>query len=105
MIDHILAFLRSMDEPEMAEEVLAMHNRLEAFASGLDRDAANAKRDAFAAIARERDVLRDALKTIRYAARNDHPTAVWMQKMAAHALEPDKWPRPPSIPPRPNEDA
>jgi hypothetical protein len=38
-IHHIVAFLQSMDELEMANEVLNMHNRLEAFSSNLDRAA------------------------------------------------------------------
>jgi hypothetical protein len=36
--EHIILFLRAMDEPQMADSVLNMHSRLEAFASGLDRD-------------------------------------------------------------------
>ena len=39
MSDYIALFLQSMGEREMADEVTRMHNRLEAFASGLDRDA------------------------------------------------------------------
>ncbi len=38
--------------------------------------------------------LLQALRTIRFAGRNEHPTSVWMQKAAAHAMEPDKWPDP-----------
>lgn len=38
--------------------------------------------------------LVSALQTIRCAGGNEDPTAQWMQQMAAHALEPDKWPRP-----------
>lgn len=34
------------------------------------------------------------LSRIRYAGNNGDPTAVWMQKLAAHAMEPDKWPDP-----------
>lgn len=39
-------------------------------------------------------VERHALRQIRMAAYNDHPTCVWMQKVAAHALEPQKFPHP-----------
>lgn len=35
-----------------------------------------------------------ALRQIRTAGYNDHPTSVWMQKVAAHALEPQKFPHP-----------
>lgn len=37
---------------------------------------------------------RRALQQIREAGHNDHPTSVWMQKVAAHALHPDKFPHP-----------
>lgn len=40
-----------------------------------------------------------ALKTIRESGWNEHPTAVWMQKVAAHAMEPNKWPAQPTQPP------
>jgi hypothetical protein len=44
---------------------------------------------------RERaEQLEDALRTIRFAGYNDHATVIWMQKLAAHAMEPDKWPHP-----------
>lgn len=36
--DHVVAFLQSMGEIEMAASVTNMHNRLEAFSYGLDRD-------------------------------------------------------------------
>lgn len=36
--EDIIQFLRAMDEPQMADTVLNMHSRLEAFANGLDRD-------------------------------------------------------------------
>lgn len=39
-------------------------------------------------------VERHALRQIRTAGYNDHPTCVWMQKVAAHALEPQKFPHP-----------
>jgi len=37
---------------------------------------------------------RHGLQQIREAVYNDHPTCVWMQKVAAHALEPLKFPHP-----------
>jgi len=40
----------------------------------------------------------EALEKIRGAGRNEDPTAQWMQKWAAHALDPDL-PRPPDEPP------
>ncbi len=40
-----------------------------------------------------------ALKQIRESGWNEHPTAVWMQKVAAHAMEPSKWPAQPDQPP------
>lgn len=39
--NHIVQFLASMGEPDMATEVITMHNRLEAFAIGLDKDCRN----------------------------------------------------------------
>lgn len=41
--------------------------------------------------------LRAALTTIRTAG-NDSPQTVWMQEVAAHALEPDKWPEAGKLP-------
>jgi hypothetical protein len=32
-----------------------------------------------------------ALAKIRFAGNDSHPTAIWMQKVAAHAMEPEKW--------------
>lgn len=43
--------------------------------------------------------LETGLKVIRHAGQNFDSTAVWMQKIAAHALEPEKWPLPPDQPP------
>lgn len=37
--------------------------------------------------------LRAALRRIRYAGNDSHPTAIWMQTVAAHAMEP-QWPNP-----------
>ena len=37
---------------------------------------------------------RHALQQIRQAGYNEHPTSVWMQKVAAHALEPQKFAHP-----------
>ena len=60
----IAAFLNSMDEPEMAEEVLNMHHRLEAFACGVDRAASEAKRKAFDDVASQKARLLKALQKI-----------------------------------------
>jgi hypothetical protein len=38
--------------------------------------------------------LEAALAKIRFAGNNAHATAIWMQKVAAHAMEPEKWPDP-----------
>ncbi len=43
--------------------------------------------------------MKAALKTIRESGWNEHPTAIWMQKVAAHAMEPHKWPEQPNQPP------
>lgn len=40
-----------------------------------------------------------ALQSIREAGHNTHPTSIWMQQVAAHALEPEKWPEPTPEPP------
>jgi predicted aldo/keto reductase-like oxidoreductase len=42
--------------------------------------------------------LRAALGRIRYAGFNDHPTCVWMQKVAAHGMDPH-WPDPGELKP------
>ena len=34
-MEHIIEFLRSMDEPEMADEVANAHNRLECYSTGI----------------------------------------------------------------------
>lgn len=52
--------------------------------------AATGDRQAEAAVSAERH----ALQQIREAGYNEHPTAVWMQKVAAHAMEPNKFPHP-----------
>lgn len=41
----------------------------------------------------------DGLQRIRHAGQNEHPTAQWMQKVAAHAMEPAQWPAQPDQPP------
>jgi len=38
--------------------------------------------------------LRAALETIRRAGNDSNPQAIWMQKIAAHALFPEQWPLP-----------
>ena len=44
------------------------------------------------------DELTHALKTIRESGWNEHPTSIWMQKVAANAMEPNKWPKQPDQP-------
>jgi hypothetical protein len=60
-MNNIVLFLRSMGEHGMAEEVEAEHNRLEAFAGGLDKDCLGAQ---FKAGAASRD---DEIKALRKA--------------------------------------
>lgn len=48
-MNNIALFLRSIGEHGMAEEVESEHNRLEAFADGLDKDCLNAQFKAGAA--------------------------------------------------------
>ena len=38
MMEHIVEFLRSMDELEMADEVANAHNRLECYSTGITND-------------------------------------------------------------------
>lgn len=40
------------------------------------------------------ELLRATLSEIRQAGHNTHPAAIWMQKLAAHALEPEKFAHP-----------
>lgn len=63
--NHIVGFLNSMGERGMAEEVTAMHNRLEAFASGLDRDTFDAMERVAKEALRQRDELQNALAFAR----------------------------------------
>jgi hypothetical protein len=37
---------------------------------------------------------RAALEKIRFAGNASHPIAIWMQKVAAHAMQPEQWPDP-----------
>ena len=37
--------------------------------------------------------LHDALEVIQYAGNHGNPTAIWMQKIAAHAIN-ERWPHP-----------
>ena len=37
-MEHIVEFLRSMDEPEMADEVANAHNRLECYSTGITNE-------------------------------------------------------------------
>lgn len=60
----IATFLQSMDEADMAHEVLSMHNRLEAFASGLDRDCMKATQKAFDDVLKQRDNILAVLEKI-----------------------------------------
>lgn len=51
-MNDVVLFLQAMGEPEMAERVLAEHNRLEAFSGGLEKDCIDS---AFKAGAASRD--------------------------------------------------
>ena len=53
----IVTYLHSMGEFEMAEEVISMHNRLEAFAGRLDKAALDAAISAAEEAIRQRDEL------------------------------------------------
>ena len=53
----IAEYLNAMEEPAMALEVLTMHNRLEAFSQGIDRDAFEAMRKAFDDVLKQRNAL------------------------------------------------
>jgi len=43
---------------------------------------------------RENERLRSDLAKIRFAGNSANAIAIWMQKVAAHAMEPEKWPDP-----------
>ena len=58
----IVTYLHSMGEFEMAEEVISMHNRLEAFAGRLDKAALDAAISAAEEAIRQRDELLAALE-------------------------------------------
>lgn len=53
----IAEYLNAMEEPAMALEVLTMHNRLESFSQGIDRDAFEAMRKAFDDVLKQRNAL------------------------------------------------
>lgn len=58
MIDYIIQYLRSMDEPEMAREVSAMQSRLNAFEQGLDKECSRVLRESA-------DLCADAIEAAR----------------------------------------
>lgn len=62
MSNHIAVYLHSMGEFEMAEEVLSMHNRLEAFADGLDREALDCAIKTTEEAIKQRDELLEKLE-------------------------------------------
>lgn len=64
LAEHIAAYLRSIGEHEMGEEVMQMHSRLEAFADGTDRAAFDGMKQAAEAAFRQRDELLAALELI-----------------------------------------
>ncbi len=39
-------------------------------------------------------LMHRALRAIRFAGNNSDPTCIWMQKLAANAMDPDKYPHP-----------
>ena len=61
---YIIKFLNSVGAPDMAEEVAAMHNRLEAFSSRLDVAAMDCAIKAAEEAIKQRDVLLAALEQI-----------------------------------------
>lgn len=65
--EHVVMFLQSMEQPEMADEVLNMHNRLEAFASGLDRACVDTMTDRIAELERQNAELRKVLQALEDA--------------------------------------
>jgi hypothetical protein len=86
--DHIIAFLRSMDEPEMAGAISGMQNRLDAFSDGMDRDCAAAMRRAFDEAVRQRGDMSATLKRLERAVDLHLGRSSWTQtahlKGAAH---------------------
>lgn len=68
----IAEYLNAMEEPAMALEVLNMHNRLEAFSQGIDRDAFEAMRKAFDDVLKQRNFLLSIVVKI-VTETMDHP--------------------------------
>lgn len=52
-------------------------------------------------LVQENRTLWAALFQIQRAGNDNHPTAIWMQKVAAHALYPQQWPAQPADSPSP----
>jgi hypothetical protein len=63
-MQHIADYLKACGEPDMADEVLNAHNRLEAFSEGLDRDSHLAILRAVEYLMAQRDGLLQALEQL-----------------------------------------
>lgn len=96
-------------QDEAGRTLIVMPNRLGGFAGAFGSTFGGAKDNKLTVIAGAPTLLaqlerakgpapvsaeRHALQQIRQAGYNEHPTSVWMQKVAAHALEPRKFPNP-----------
>jgi hypothetical protein len=66
-MQHIADYLNACGEPEMADEVLNAHNRLEAFSEGLDRDSHLAILRAVEYLMAQRDELATSLRIVLLA--------------------------------------
>ena len=74
MSDNIVQFLNAMGEPEMADEVAAMSNRLEAFSDGIDRDCFDAQVSANKALMAEVEALREDAERFEWMLKHSDAT-------------------------------
>lgn len=91
----VAAYLRSLDEPEMAREIETAANRLEAFADGLDRDciatAVAAEREACARVCdAEADSMEQGAQRAIENGEHDEVSAIrstaWKLSVAANRI-------------------
>jgi hypothetical protein len=104
LLHTILRQAQYMDEREFWIQVVRILSRdRRKVMRMLDRCSANSTLPSWAingkAVTEVDRPLVEALEIIRRASRNLEPTAQWMQRVAAWALEPHKWPRPETEPP------